>query len=460
VVFYEMLTGQLPVGRFQPPSQKIEVDVRLDKVVLRALEREPERRYQQVSEVRTSVEAIAEGSRRGGVALAAMRPSRRGISLAILLLLVVTGAILAFSQRGTGNGGIETGQTLSADGAVTYLNGHTSIVKAVAVSSDGHTLGSAGFDGRVIVRDLPGGNVVEVITSPTPAIDKHATRWFSLALSPDGKSIYAGGNSQLLQSGLRDNSPRKLFRVSNGGIRAIMPYDQGRRLACVAGGGSELVFHDVAEGRGIATVPIYPGKVFGNVRATAASPDGRFIAVTTSDLVPTNDGAFRSSEPCKLTVFDTTGTERLSWQFNDYADFSFARVVFLDPEKFVVCLPSGQMLRWTLDAETNWQQDAQSLRISPGRYTASTASPDGSVIWLAENRQIVGLSTATGQLVAFVDLQIGDRRDSFSSFPIEAIVATGEPNTVAAALWDGRVALARCHPREDSTASMAPSEEP
>ncbi len=35
VVFYEMLTGELPIGRFPPPSQKVEVDVRLDEVVLR-----------------------------------------------------------------------------------------------------------------------------------------------------------------------------------------------------------------------------------------------------------------------------------------------------------------------------------------------------------------------------------------------------------------------------------------
>jgi predicted Ser/Thr protein kinase len=58
VVFYELLTGELPLGRFVPPSQKVEVDVRLDEVVLRTLEKEPERRYQQASEVRTDVEAI------------------------------------------------------------------------------------------------------------------------------------------------------------------------------------------------------------------------------------------------------------------------------------------------------------------------------------------------------------------------------------------------------------------
>jgi serine/threonine protein kinase len=59
VVFYEMLTGELPLGKFQPPSQIVRVDVRLDEVVLHALEKEPERRYQQASEVKTQVETIA-----------------------------------------------------------------------------------------------------------------------------------------------------------------------------------------------------------------------------------------------------------------------------------------------------------------------------------------------------------------------------------------------------------------
>jgi len=58
VVFYQMLTGELPVGRFEPPSRKVLIDVRLDEVVLRALQREPSRRYQQVSEVKTQVETI------------------------------------------------------------------------------------------------------------------------------------------------------------------------------------------------------------------------------------------------------------------------------------------------------------------------------------------------------------------------------------------------------------------
>jgi serine/threonine protein kinase len=59
VVFYELLTGELPLGQFQPPSKKAAVDVRLDEVVLGALAKEPDRRYQQASEIKTDVETIA-----------------------------------------------------------------------------------------------------------------------------------------------------------------------------------------------------------------------------------------------------------------------------------------------------------------------------------------------------------------------------------------------------------------
>lgn len=59
VVFYEMLTGELPGKELQPPSRKVQIDVRLDEIVLRALEKNPERRYQQASVFKTQVETIS-----------------------------------------------------------------------------------------------------------------------------------------------------------------------------------------------------------------------------------------------------------------------------------------------------------------------------------------------------------------------------------------------------------------
>src|SRR6516162_141709 len=62
VVFYEMLTGELPVGRFAPPSQRARVDARIDAVVLRALAREPEQRYQDAAQIKRDVEAALSGA--------------------------------------------------------------------------------------------------------------------------------------------------------------------------------------------------------------------------------------------------------------------------------------------------------------------------------------------------------------------------------------------------------------
>jgi predicted Ser/Thr protein kinase len=58
VVLYEMLTGELPLGRFAPPSAKAQIDVRLDEVVLRTLENKPERRYQHATDLKTELESI------------------------------------------------------------------------------------------------------------------------------------------------------------------------------------------------------------------------------------------------------------------------------------------------------------------------------------------------------------------------------------------------------------------
>jgi len=60
VVLYELLTGELPKGKFEPPSKKVQIDVRLDEIVLRALEKDPERRYQTAEQFKTMVATVGE----------------------------------------------------------------------------------------------------------------------------------------------------------------------------------------------------------------------------------------------------------------------------------------------------------------------------------------------------------------------------------------------------------------
>jgi serine/threonine protein kinase len=115
VVFYEMLTGQLPLGRFAPPSRKVQIDARLDEVVLRALESEPELRYQHAADVKTEIDTITStpsGASRSGEHMrprmsqsapspagSVHSPSQNRLSLArtvsLLVMFVCAGLLIA-----------------------------------------------------------------------------------------------------------------------------------------------------------------------------------------------------------------------------------------------------------------------------------------------------------------------------------------------------------------------------
>jgi tRNA A-37 threonylcarbamoyl transferase component Bud32 len=108
VVLYEMLTGELPLGRFAAPSEKSAVDERIDEIVFRTLEKERERRYQSAGEVKTKVEGL--GAAAPVVAAAAGPPPLvkralvgalcSAISLASALIFVAASATLSVRETG------------------------------------------------------------------------------------------------------------------------------------------------------------------------------------------------------------------------------------------------------------------------------------------------------------------------------------------------------------------------
>lgn len=78
VVFYELLTGELPLGRFGPPSSKASLDARIDDIVMRALAKERELRQQSAGEVKTQVEGLEGGRPVPGTFSGAQDPSTFG----------------------------------------------------------------------------------------------------------------------------------------------------------------------------------------------------------------------------------------------------------------------------------------------------------------------------------------------------------------------------------------------
>jgi len=59
VVFYQMLTGELPGKHLQNSSRKVQIDVRLDEIVMRALEKEPALRYANATEFKTRLQVAS-----------------------------------------------------------------------------------------------------------------------------------------------------------------------------------------------------------------------------------------------------------------------------------------------------------------------------------------------------------------------------------------------------------------
>ena len=62
LVLYELLTGELPNENLQPPSKKAHIDLRLDNVVLRALDERPESRFQTAADFKMELQTIGIGT--------------------------------------------------------------------------------------------------------------------------------------------------------------------------------------------------------------------------------------------------------------------------------------------------------------------------------------------------------------------------------------------------------------
>jgi len=115
VVLYQMLTGELPSpGQLEPPSRRVQVDVRLDEIVLRALATDPARRYAAATEMKTALETVPASAPRRS-ARAAVSPALPMAAFAVLVcvfcnVLVATAAHLParvatrFDAAGRANG--------------------------------------------------------------------------------------------------------------------------------------------------------------------------------------------------------------------------------------------------------------------------------------------------------------------------------------------------------------------
>jgi serine/threonine protein kinase len=96
VVLYEMLTGERPKQDIVPPSKRVQVDIRIDEIVLRALEGKPELRFATVEEFRTQLDSVP---RNGVTSRHAMRQAAKWTALIVIPVLSLIVAFYAWTQN-------------------------------------------------------------------------------------------------------------------------------------------------------------------------------------------------------------------------------------------------------------------------------------------------------------------------------------------------------------------------
>lgn len=105
VVLYEMLTGERPTARLEAPSKRVQVDIRIDEIVLRALEKSPELRFATAAEFRTCVENVQSSSSQTVTAGKASISRPWMLPTAALVLLCAGGILMAVGVYASQNWG-------------------------------------------------------------------------------------------------------------------------------------------------------------------------------------------------------------------------------------------------------------------------------------------------------------------------------------------------------------------
>ena len=180
---------------------------------------------------------------------------------------------------------------LAGSAAPQVLTGHDGTVNAVAVSADGRTAVSGGFDGTVRVWDLAGTAAPQVLTGHTNSVK-------AVAVSADGRTAVSGDfGGRLRVWDLAGTAEPQVLIGSSSHVSAVAVSADGR-TAVTNGLGAGARVWDLA---GTAEPRVLIGHD-GHVHAVAVSADGRtavsgddYGAVRVWDLAGTADAFVSSS---------------------------------------------------------------------------------------------------------------------------------------------------------------------
>ena len=243
---------------------------------------------------------------------------------------------------------------------VALLTAHTSAVKCLAFSPEGHILASGGEDGTILLWHRSTG-AQKVLTGSTKSVS-------NLVFSPDGQTLASGSGGTIQfwdtitgeQKGALTGLPEHISNVS------FSP--DGKTVVSVTWGG-DICISDIITGKPKKTFTV---QMTDNVFNTAFSPDGETVAIGSRDgniyLSDLNTGKLKRtltghSEDVQRVVFSPDGK-------------TLASSSYLDETVRLWNVDTGEHRR-TLTEHTG---DIEGLAFSPdGKTLASSGSGDGTI---------------------------------------------------------------------------------
>ncbi|MBI2932547.1 MAG: protein kinase [Planctomycetes bacterium] len=378
VVFYEMLTGELPMGRFEPPSQRIQLDVRLDEIVLKALEKRPTRRYQRAAQVKTDIETVL------------TRPAANAPATSLRRRLLIAGIIVVIAVTGLDFGLTRTISKLQPPvwlGILALFGG-----SLFALASRGRGALRAFFKGAAIMVAIPGtiSFVIMAILFQDPTeFDRLLTQ-----LASDDIQARDQAAEEIAKLGQTDQAVHQ--RVLAERDRSTDP-EVRTRLDHVA---TEIDFRRAAaiEFKQEARIASRSGSG-GSPKALAASPDGKHLAVWGSDhrlmLLDAGDlrevGVLkRTQKPVECLAFAPDGqslalAEEDSLVLLEVPSGQELRrwTLAVGPEGLSFSSDGRQLLEWSLGGARLWdvRTGTQVQTLNPGNgCQAAALSPDGALV--------------------------------------------------------------------------------